>query len=117
MDLTGDGHETILVRYRERAGQTWRDLLVAYRPGAEGLQRSFAVEIGKGEGDKKLESRVSYAKRKKATDIVVEALPPVGYTEATYRESPAEDAVPILLPWKEKRARFQFRGDQYVRSE
>ena len=39
-----------------------------------------------------------------------------GFTAESYKESPAEDVIPILLPWgDDRKARYQFRGDEYSR--
>jgi hypothetical protein len=118
VDLAGDRHDAMVVRYRERAGAATREVLAAYRMVDEGLRRTFGVEVGKTLGANRLSSNVLFVKRRAATDIVVEPLPAVGWNEATYRESPDEDLVPILLPWgKERRARFQFKGADYLRAE
>jgi hypothetical protein len=37
-----------------------------------------------------------------------------GFTADNFKEAPAEDMIPILLPWGEqKKARYRFRGDEY----
>jgi len=75
-------------------------------------------ETGKSAGDKRIDDKVSFVKRGRATDIVVEAGAASGFTQANYQERPAEDMVPILLPWgDERRARYQFSGDEYRRAQ
>jgi hypothetical protein len=118
VDLAGDGRESLVLRYTERGGGGSREVLGAFRMTGDGLRRTFGCEVSKAMGANRLETRVSFAKKGRATEVVVEALPAVGWTEATYRESAADDVVPIPTPWATpKRARFQFRGDEYVRAE
>jgi len=118
VDLAGDGHDAILVRYREGGPSGAREVLAAYRMAGEGLRRTFGVEVAKSQGPNRLSTKINFVKRKSATDIVVEAQPAVGWTEATYRDAPDGELAPIPLPWtKERRVRFGFRGDEYYRVE
>ncbi|MSP63610.1 MAG: hypothetical protein EXR72_25355 [Myxococcales bacterium] len=118
IDLAGDGREAVVVRYRERSGAGTREVLAAWRMTGDGLRRTFGVEVGKVLGEKRLEATVSFVRKGRATEIVVEPKPAVGWTAATYREARTEDLVPIPLPWATaKRARFQFRGDNYLRAD
>jgi hypothetical protein len=118
VDLGGDGHDAAVIRYVERGGGGVREVLAAYRTTSEGLRRTFGCEVAKSQGANRLDTKVSFLKKGRATEILIEPLPPVGWTELTYRESPAADLVPIPTPWgTEKRARFQFKGENYVRAE
>jgi hypothetical protein len=115
VDLAGDGRDALVLRYRERAESGARELLAAYRPdGADKVVRIFAHEVGKFAGASKIEDKVSFVRRGHATDLVVEAGAASGFTQASWRESPARDAIPILLPWgDDRKARYQFSGDEY----
>ena len=119
VDLAGDGRDGLVMRYSEHGGAGTREVLAVYRPvGDEQLQRVFACELAKSAGASRVEDKLSFVRRGKATDLVVEAGAAVGFTQASYRESPAEDMIPILLPWgDERRARYQFSGDEYRRAE
>jgi hypothetical protein len=78
------------------------------------VTRVFACELAKSAGAARVEDKVSWVRRGKATDLVVEAGAAVGFTPDSYHEAPAEDMVPILLPWGDtRRARYQFVGDEY----
>jgi hypothetical protein len=115
VDLAGDGREALVLRYRESVQSGARELLSAYRPdGGEQIARIFAHEVGKFAGASKLENKVSFVRRGHATDLVVEAGAASGFTQASWRESPSSDAIPILLPWgDDRKARYQFQGDEY----
>jgi hypothetical protein len=115
VDLAGDGRDALVLRYRERGDGGARELLTAYRPnGADKVERIFAHEVGKFAGASKLEDKVSFVRRGRATDLVVEAGAASGFTQASWREQPAHDAIPILLPWgDDRKARYQFSGDEY----
>jgi hypothetical protein len=118
VDLAGDGRQALVMRYVERGGGGAREVVAVYRvTGDAQLSRVFACEVGKSAGPNRIENRVTFVKRGKATDLLLEAVPPVGFTQASYQEAPAGDMIPILLPWAdERRARYQFRGDEYLRS-
>jgi hypothetical protein len=115
VDLAGDGRDALVLRYREHGGTGSRELLAAYRPdGMDKVVRIFAHEVGKFAGASKIEDKVSYVRRGHATDLVVEAGPASGFTPASYSEAKSDDAIPILLPWgDDRKARYQFSGDEY----
>jgi hypothetical protein len=116
LDLAGDGRGALVVQYTERAAAGSRDVLAVYRFDGDRVSRTLAVEIAKQQGGSRVEDKVSFVKRGKATDIVIEAGSATGFNKDTYKESPAEDMIPILLPWgDERRAHYQFRGDEYLR--
>jgi hypothetical protein len=117
-DLAGDGRDALIVRYVERGAGGSREVVAVYRFGDSQVQRVFACEVGKSAGSSRIEDKVSYVKRGRATDIVVEAGSAVGWGASNYKEAPAEDAIPILLPWADDRkARYQFHGDEYQRAQ
>jgi hypothetical protein len=117
-DLAGDGRDALIVRYVERGVGGSREMVAVYRFGDSQVQRVFAAEVGKSAGSSRIEDKVSFVKRGRATDIVVEAGSAVGWSSSNYKEAPAEDAVPILLPWADdRRARYQFHGDEYQRAQ
>ena len=116
-DLAGDGRQAVVLRYIERGSGGAREVLAAFRFGDSQVTRVFACEVGKTAGAMKLADKVTFVSRGRATDILVEAQPAVGWTQATYKEAPAEDMIPVLLPWADdRRARYQFRGDEYLRA-
>jgi hypothetical protein len=116
IDLAGDNRDALVLRYLEKGGGGAREVVAAYRFDGENVRRVFAAEVGKFVGANKIEDKVSFVKRGRATDILIEAGPAAGFTQANYQESPASDIAPILLPWgDDKKARYQFRGDEYLR--
>jgi len=131
LDLAGDGRGALVLQYVERAQAGNRDVLAVFRFGSDAVRRVFAAETGKSQGANQLASKVTFVKRGAATDIVIEPTPAVGFTRESYRESPAEDMIPVMVPWGDDRcstsgsaaatrrdtcrARYQFRGDEYLR--
>ena len=114
LDLTGDGRMSIVVKTIERAGSGSRQILHVFRLVGSGIRRTFAAEIGKQEGGRSLRSKVSFPRHRKKTDILIEAGAANGWNADTYREAPASDVIPILLPWEEKKkARYRFAGDEF----
>jgi hypothetical protein len=106
------------LRYIERGGSGAREVLAIFRAsGEEEIRRVFAAEVGKRQGPKELATRVSFVRRKRATDLVLEALPAVGFAADSYHEAEASDMIPILLPWADdRRAVYQFVGEEYRRA-
>ncbi|MCX7635657.1 MAG: hypothetical protein N2Z74_07940 [Syntrophales bacterium] len=114
LDLTGDGIHSIVVRTVERAPSGSRQILHVFRMVGAGMKRPFAAEVAKEQGKNRIISRVSFVRHKKKTDIVIEAGKAEGWDASTFREEPADDVIPILLPWGEKRkAIYRFKGDEF----
>ena len=118
VDLAGDGRQAVVLRYVERGGGGAREVLAAWRLAGESeIRRVFAAEVGKETPAGHVEDKVGFVKRGRATDIVIDAGPAAGLSAATWHESPAEDMVPVMLPWADDRhARYQFQGDEYKRA-
>jgi hypothetical protein len=118
-DLAGDGRQALVLRYVERGGQGVREVLGIWRVVSESqIERVFAAEVGKSAGANRIDDKVSFIKRGRATDILIEAGAASGFSAANFKEEPASDMVPILLPWgDDRRARYQFSGDQYRRAQ
>jgi hypothetical protein len=119
LDLAGDGRQALVLRYVERGGQGAREVLGIWRVVSESqIERVFAAEVGKSAGANHVEDKVSFIKRGRATDVLIEAGAASGFSAANFKEEPASDMVPILLPWgDDRRARYQFSGDQYRRAQ
>jgi len=132
VDLAGDGRQAIVVRYVERGGagplpkdrgavgpvSGTRDVLAAWRVNGDEIRRVFAAEVGKQTPAGRVDDKVAFVKRGRATDIVVDAGAATGLSAATWRESPADDMIPVMLPWADDRhARYQFQGDEYKRAQ
>jgi hypothetical protein len=119
IDLAGDGRQALVMRYLERGSGGAREVLAVYRVvGDQEIRRVFAAEVAKAIGPQRLDTKVTFLKRKRATDIQIDAAPPTGFTQASYREAEAGDMIPIPLPWAdERRAVYQFVGDEYSRSK
>ena len=119
VDLAGDGRQAVVIRYVERGGGGSRDVLAAWRVvGDSEIRRVFAAEVAKATPSGHIDDKVGFVKRGRATDIVVDAGAANGVTAATWREAPADDMVPLMLPWADDRhARYQFLGDEYKRAQ
>jgi len=132
VDLAGDGRSAIVMRYVERGGagplpkdrgaagpvSGTRDVLAAWRVvGDSEIRRVFAAEVGKQGPAGRVDDKVAFVRRGRATDILVDAGTAPGLSAATWRETPADDMIPVMLPWSDDRhARYQFQGDEYKRA-
>lgn len=136
VDLSGD-KKSILARWVERGNGGSREVLGVFniKPGGAPV-RTFAHEIAKQMGPNKLTNvwsieptaelnkppkgkKKSKAKASKAPKvpgrnaIVIRVGEVAGFTAQSWRELPAEDMQPILLPWGEAREEvWGFQGDE-----
>lgn len=118
LDLSGDGVESLVVRYIEHgSGTAFRELLAIYRYRSE-VERVFIAEIGRSVDKSVQQSKVGWMKRGKATDLVIEAGPAQGFTAETLREWGGEEIVNLAVPWgppEDKKQRYQFTASEYRR--
>jgi hypothetical protein len=139
VDLAGDGRDALALRYVERGdgagGGTGgagsgrgggkapeggsREILAIYRVAGESeIRRVFAVEVAKATPQGRIEDKIAFVRRGRATDIVIDAGRADGLSAATFHEAPATDLIPIMLPWADDRhARYQFAGEEYKRAQ
>jgi hypothetical protein len=119
LDLNGDRQKEIVIRYTQRGSRGRRELVVVHRfDSVNKFVRPFAHELVKGQGKNVIENRLRFKRwrkrRRRGLEIVIDKPTAKGFTQASYKENPATDVNPILLPWGEtKKRRYRFEGDQY----
>jgi hypothetical protein len=111
------GVQAVAVRSRETGGGGAREVQRLHRLVGDAFQIPFAAEVAKQVGQSRLTTQADFVRRGRTLDIVLTPKPPQGFTAETYSESPATDVEPILLPWRDKRARYVWKGQGYVRAE
>src|SRR5262249_40995355 len=99
-DLEGDGRQSLVVRTVERGNGGSREVLAVSHVKDGQIGRLFAHEIGKQLGAARLANVWQLVPRRKGKglDLVIKPGPVAGFTAETWREMPAGDMVPILLP-------------------
>jgi len=105
VDLAGDGKSNVLARYIERGNGGSREVLAVWNIRNQTIGRIFAHEIGKTFGRARLTNvweLVPKKGKRRGHDLVIRAGAAAGVTPDTWNETPAEDMVPVLLPWAEK---------------
>ncbi len=111
-DLTGDGRAELYLRLRQRDERGARVLWQVFTFDCEAVVPLWAVEVYKeteaGHVDARV--RVRGAGPRRPPTIEVAAGTAEGLGPATYAETPATDAEPILLPWGPVLAR-RYRWD------
>jgi hypothetical protein len=121
VDAFGGGPKAIVTHYRQHGNGGSRELVRVWRILAEGTFESLlTVEVAKRMEQNAILNRWEFAPRKDRSgmDLIVEALPPEGFSEETFQESPAPDAVPIVLPWAaETKVRHRFDASGYTGAE
>jgi hypothetical protein len=106
-------HQAMALRLSERGGGGGREVLRVFVLSGGRFQSIFAAEVSKEQGARRLSTQVSFEQRGSGTEIVLLPQPAVGFSAATYNELPAEDVIPILLPWTDKRTRYVYKGGSY----
>ncbi len=101
-DAFGTGRLAIVTHYRQHGNGGSRDLVRVWRVLDNGSYESvMTIEVAKRLGNRAIVNRWDFQQRKDppGQDLVVEAQPAQGFTAESFQETPAPDAVPILLPW------------------
>lgn len=101
------------LRIAERGNGGLREVLRVFVLKGSRFESIFAAEVAKEQGSKRLSTQILFNRRGSTTDIQLTPQPPVGYSAANYADLPAEDVVPILLPWQDKRTKFVYKAGQY----
>lgn len=114
IDLEGK-KVAMALRIAERGGGGLREVLRVYVLKGNRFESIFATEVAKEQGNKRLSTQVLFNRRGGGTDIVLNPQPAVGFSAANYSDLPAEDVVPILLPWQDKKTKYVYKGGQYVK--
>jgi hypothetical protein len=116
LDLAGEGKSSALVRYVEYGGGGSREVLSLWNLHAGEFVRTFAHEIGKKVGSSRLTDTWTLVPKKKGKgyDLIIKASDATGFSAATWNETPAEDMIPIILPWDttKKQEIWRFHGDE-----
>jgi hypothetical protein len=117
VDLTNDGRAELVARVRQQNPLGKRELWVALTLAESSIQALFSVELKKELKGGILESTLSLAPAQKGQPrrIDVKVGRALGLDANTYRETPATDAVPILLPWGEVAQRsYAYDGKRFA---
>lgn len=107
--------QAMALRIVERGSGGTREVLRVYVLKGNRFESIFAAEVAKEQGSKRLSTQILFTRRGSTTDIVLAPQPPVGFSPANYADMPAEDVVPILLPWQDKKTKFVFKAGQFVK--
>ena len=105
VDLAGDGKASLLARYLEQGNGGTREVLAIWNLKNQTIVRIFAHEVRKTMGRARIVNvweLVPKPGKRRGHDLHFRAGAAVGVTRETWNETPAEDMVPILLPWGEK---------------
>lgn len=114
-DLDGDGKREIVLRVRQSNRQGARELWMIYASDGSSIAAAGAIELTKETSAGRIVNELEFrrgrgrGRRRRPPSIRVE-LARSTMPRGSYRESPATDAEPILLPWGPTRARvFEWR--------
>jgi hypothetical protein len=115
-DATGDGHEELFVRVRQRNDLGARELFLVLSLAESGIAPLLRVELKKEANGGFVESQLDIEKsRRGARRIRVASGRAQGLDALSYQERPAADAEPILLPWGDVKSRtYAFDGARFA---
>lgn len=113
------GQQIVAALVRQTGNGGSRDLLMLWTVWSGQLQPLVNIEVRKQLGDSVLEASYRIVKGRKATELVVEPKPAVGFTAETFNEVPAGDADSIILPWDPERAgvAYSLQGAEITRRD
>jgi hypothetical protein len=117
VDLTGDGRAELVTRLHQQNTLGTRDLWLALALAEDSMSPLFTVETKRELKGGYIDSTLTLgpAEPGKARRIEVKAGRALGLDASTYREPPATDAEPLLLPWGEVEQRsFVFDGKRFA---
>lgn len=117
VDLTNDGRAELATRVRQQNQLGKRELWFALALDESSMKPLFSVELKKELKGGFIESTLALApvQKGKPRRIEIKVGRAVGLDANTYREAPASDAEPILLPWGEVASRsYAFDGSKVV---
>lgn len=114
-DVTSDGRAELLTRVRQRNDLGARELFVVLALEEDSIAPLFTLELKKEAKGGFIESTLSVDKKSAPPRIQVSVGRAQGLDERTYQESPARDALPILLPWGAVESRsYAFEGGTFA---
>jgi hypothetical protein len=115
VDLTEDGHAELLTRVRQANPLGARVLLSVLSLGEERIAPLFSLELKKETQGGFIENELRVDKKAKPKQLVLSQGRTQGLNQDNYRENPASDAVPILLPWGSVEANsYAFQDGKFV---
>lgn len=112
--LEGD-QRAVAVRIAEHGSGGGREVLRIYRLTGGRFESLFATEVAKEQGPKRLAVQINFGQKGKNGELELVPLPAVGFSEASYGELPAEDMIPILLPWQDKKTRYVWKSGKFIK--
>jgi hypothetical protein len=118
VDVTNDGHAELATRVRQQNQLGKRELWFVLALDESSMRPLFSVELKKELKGGFIESVLTLApvQKGKPRRIDIKVGRAVGLDANTYREAPATDAEPILLPWSEvAQQSYAFDGEKIVR--
>ncbi|HJL15468.1 MAG TPA: hypothetical protein RMH99_07435 [Sandaracinaceae bacterium LLY-WYZ-13_1] len=118
-DLTGDGNEELVLVLRQRNDQGERDLWQVMSLAGDSPRPIFGIEIRKATRQGSVEARIRIVRGRgrRPPQIEIRAHRARGLDRESYRESPASDVEPILLPWGPVRSRrYRWGGRGFERT-
>jgi len=118
-DLTGDGKSELVTVIRQRNDQGARDLWQVISFAGNDPRPIWAIEVRKQIGNGSVEARIRVLRGRggQAPEIEITAHRAQGLDRESYRETPADDAQPMLLPWGPIRSRrYRWSGSGFTQT-
>lgn len=116
-DVTGDGKAEIWVTVRQPIGSAnWLDLLVLYRIEGQGMQPIFTAQIGFGDATHEVRNEARVVGSGRSLQIALAPGRAQGYdaTSFPFASTATPGMTTLLLPWRDREARYRWNGSAIV---
>ena len=116
-DLTGDGRQELLFRVRRAVEDVQREILIVHQFRPTGFPRLLAVEIAREQGNARIENEVSVQRARRASVLQIAPGRARGWDAQSwpFQDGTGDGVGPILLPWRDRAARYEYRGGELTR--
>jgi hypothetical protein len=116
LDLTGNGRSEVVLRLRQSNEHGSRDVWQVLGVTEQGIRPLWGVELRKETAAGSVEASLAVRPQRRGPPVVAVQIGQAnGLGPDTFREAPARDVEPILLPWGPVRARqFQWREGSFA---
>ena len=116
-DLTGDGRQELLFRVRRSVEDVQREILIVHQFRPTGFPRLLAVEVAREQGGARIENQVSVQRARRASVLAIAPGRARGWDAQSwpFQDGTGDGVEPILLPWRDRAVRYEYRGGELSR--
>jgi hypothetical protein len=101
----------MIFRVRQQVGEIEREILLVHQFRPRSFTRILALEIARSLGELRIENEVVWPRRRGGVGLRIRPGRSRGWTAENWRfaSEGGDGVIPILLPWRDSDARYEFR--------